>query len=150
MEQYRNILNKKLTLMTVFTVLAATFIVLTGVFVNKSASINEDISDMIHGFQVGIFIGLQVTMIIYIAKYRKALKNENELKKLYIKEHDERIRLINDKISGVGFNFCLVAITTAIITAGFFSQIIFLTLLGVLTFMCLVKGSLKIYYRNKF
>ncbi|MBU3142472.1 hypothetical protein [Clostridium sp. CF012] len=38
----------------------------------------------------------------------------------------------------------------AIIMARFFSQIIFLTLLSVLTFMSLVKGSLKIYYRNKF
>jgi len=150
MEQYRKILNRKLTLMTVFTALVATFIVLTGVFVNITVGINEHISDMIHGFQVGVFIGLQLTMLVYIANYRKALKNEDELKKLYIKEHDERTKLINDKISGVGFNFCLVAITTATIMAGFFNEIIFFTLLGVLSFMSLAKGSLKIYFKNKF
>lgn len=149
MEKYRQVTNKKLTLMTTFTAFAAIFIVLTGAFVNMASAINEDVSDMIPGFQVGVFIGFQLIMIIHIAKYRKALKTEDELKKLYIKEHDERTKLIKDKIGGVGFNFSLVAITTAAIIAGFFNQIIFFTLLSILIFMSLSKGFLKIYYKNK-
>lgn len=150
MEQYRKILNKKLTLMTIFTVFTATFIILTGAFFNMTANINEDISDMIPGFQVGVFIGFQITMLIYIAKYRKALKTEDELNKMYIKEHDERTKHIKDKIGGVGLNFSLVAITIATIIAGFFNQIIFFTLLCVLSYISLLKGFLKLYYRNKF
>lgn len=136
--------------MTVFTVFTATFIILTGAFMNITAGTNENISDMIPGFQLGAFVGLQLIMIVYIAKYRKALKTEEELKKMYIKEHDERTKLITDKIGGVGLNFSLVAITIATIMAGFFNQLVFFTLLAILIFMSLVKGTLKIYYRNKF
>lgn len=150
MEEYKKLIKKKLTLMTAFTVFAATFIVLTEIFVNMSSTLSEDISDMIPGFQLGAFIGFQLILLIYIAKYRKALKTEDELKKFYIKEHDERTKLIKDKISGLGFNFSLVIITFAAIIAGFFNEMIFFTLLGVLSFMSLVKGSLKIYYKNKF
>jgi len=133
-----------------FTAFATVFIVLTAAFVNMTSTTNENISDMISGFQVGVFIGFQLTMLIYISKYTKALKTEDELKKLYIKEHDERTKLIKDKIGGTGFNFSLVAITTAAIMAGFFNELIFFTLLGVLSFMSLLKGFLKLYYRNKF
>lgn len=150
MEEYKKILNKKLTLMQVLTGLSVSFIALAGAFANMAIGINEDISDMIPGFQVGIFIGLQLIMVVYIAKYKKALKTEDELKKLYIKEHDERTKLIKDQIGGVGLDFSLVTITTATIIAGFFDQLIFFTLLGVLIFMSIVKGSLKVYYRNKF
>lgn len=111
---------------------------------------SENIGDFISGFQVGIFIGLQIAVLTYIAKYRKALKDELQLKKLYVEENDERTKLINDKIGGVGFNFTLGVIATATVISGFFHQIIFITLLVVLSFIVLEKGFLKLYYRNKF
>jgi len=150
MENYKKVTTKKLTLMTAFTAFAAAFIALTGAFVYMGAGINEDVSAMIPGFQLGSFIGFQITMLMYIAKYRKALKTEDELKKLYIEEHDERTTLIKDKICSVGFLFSLVTITTATIITGFFNQIIFFTLFGVLLFMLLVIVFLVVYYRNKF
>lgn len=150
MENFKNVLKKRLTLMGCFNGLIVVFIVLTSIYSNMLTNGSEHIADMIHGFQVGIFIGLQIVLVMYIAKYIKALKNEDELKKLYIEEHDERTKLIKDKIGGVGFDFSLDAIATATIMAGFFHQMVFVTLLGVLIFMLLVKGFLKVYYRNKF
>ncbi|MGB7605715.1 MAG: hypothetical protein WBL93_09585, partial [Lutisporaceae bacterium] len=100
--------------------------------------------------QVGIFIGIQIMMLITIAKYERALKDENKLEKLYIEEHDERRKLIQDKIGGIGFNFAIGAIATATVMSGFFHQLVFLTLLWVLILMVFVKGFLKIYYKNKF
>ena len=150
MENFRNVLKKRIALGIAFNVLAVTFIVLTGTNSNMIPNINKNTADMIHGFQVGIFAHLQIIMLVYIFKYKRALKNEDELKELYIEENDERKKLIKDKIGGVGFNFILGVIATATVISGFFHELVFITLLGVLFFIVLVKGVLKIYYRNKF
>lgn len=150
MENFRIVLKKRLSLMVTFNVVIAVFIALTGAYVNLISTGSEHITDMIHGFQIGIFIGLQLIMLVYISKYRNALKFESKLKKLYIEEKDERTKLINDKIGGVGSNFTLGVIATATVMSGFFHQLVFITLLGVLSFIVIVKGILKVYYRNKF
>lgn len=133
-----------------FNFIVVAFIVLTGYLGNTTAHINENISDMIHGFQVGIFIGIQIIIVIQIKKYNTALKNKDILKKLYIEEHDERTKLIKDKIGGIGLNLCIGGIAVAAVTAGFFNQIVFITLLSVLIFTVLVKGFFKVYYRKKY
>ena len=150
MEKFKNVLKKRLVFAGVFNGLAVIFIALTGMYAHSTILGSEHITDLIRGFQVGLFIGIQLVMLTYVGKYTKALKSEDKLKKLYIEENDERTKLIEDKIGGVGFNFVLGAIATATVMAGFFHQIVFITLLGVLIFIVLVKGFLKIYYRNKF
>lgn len=149
MERFKNVLKKRIALMALFNVLAIGFIALTGIYENMTAKGSENIADMIHGFQVGIFVCLQLMICVYILKYQRALINEAELNKLYIVENDERTKFIKDKIGGVGFNFCLGLIATATVISGFFHQIVFITLLGVLIFIVLVKGFLKIYYKVK-
>jgi len=150
MENFNKILKKRMAIIIGFNLLSGVFIILTGAFENMKAIGSENFADMIHGFQVGIFFALQIMMLVYITKYAKSLKNEDLLKKLYIEENDERKKLIQDKIGGVGFNFTLGVIATATVIAGFFHQIVFATLFGVLIFTVLVKGLLKIYYRKKF
>ena len=150
MEKFKDVIKKRLILMIVFNGLAIVFVVLTGAYGNMIAGGSENLVDLIRGFQAGVFVSLQIMMLIPIVKYTKALKNESNLKKLYIEENDERRKLIQDKIGGVGFNFTLGAIATFTVLAGFYHQIVFITLLGVLIFMAFVKGFLKIYYRNKF
>ncbi|MBU3213669.1 hypothetical protein LL033_12780 [Clostridium estertheticum] len=150
MVEYKKLLSKNLKFMRTFACLAAVFIALTGTFVSMTTGINEDISDLIPGSQIGIFIGLQIAMLIYIRKYSKALKTEDGLKTLYIEEHDERTKLIYDKTGVSGFRLSLAVITIATIIAGFFNQIIFLTLLAVLFFMLMVSIFLNLYYKNKF
>lgn len=150
MENFRNVLKRRLALMIGFCVLSMAFVGLIGVSSHMIAVGSENLTDFIFGFQVGIFITLQTMLLIPIAKYGIALKNESKLKKLYVEENDERRKLIQDKIGGVGFNFTLGTIATTTVVAGFFYQIVFATLLGVLIFMALLKGFLKMYYRNKF
>lgn len=150
MDEFKGIIKKRLAFMGGLNVFAIAFIVLSSRYKSITASGNENIADMIRGFQVGIFIGPQMMMLLAISKYTKALKNDNVLRKLYIAEKDERSRLIKDKIGGVGFNFALGVIVTATVIAGFFHQLVFLTLLVVVSFMSLVKGTLKLYYRTKF
>jgi hypothetical protein len=150
MEKFRRILNRRLALMISFNGLVIAFIVLTIMYGRMAADGSENLADMIRGFQVGIFLGLQLAILVMAVKYMRALKNDIELKKLYVEENDERTKLIQDKIGGTGFNFIIGSIAAATVIAGFLSQIVFITLLGVLLFIVLVKGSLKLYYRNKF
>ena len=150
MEKFKNVLKRRISLMAAFNGLAIAFIALTGLYGNSTAGNNANISDMIHGSQAGFFIGIQLIMVINITKYRKALKNDEKLKKLYVEETDERTKLIQDKIGGVGFNFTLASIATAAVVSGFFNEIVFKSLAGVLIFIVLVKASLKLYYKNKF
>lgn len=150
MESFKKVLQKRLALMVTFNVLSAGFILLTGALGNMAASGSESLTGMIQGFQIGIFVGLQIMVLVYISKYVKALKKEDVLRKLYVEENDERRRLIQDKIGGAGFNFVLGVIATATVISGFYHQIVFATLLGVLIFIVHVKAVLKIYYRNKF
>ncbi len=150
MEKFKNVLNKRIVVMNTFNLLAVSFIALSNIYRATIYTKNVDIADMIHGFQVGIFIGLEFMMVMFVFRYRKALRSETELKKLYIEEMDERRKLIKDKIGGTGLNICLGGIATATIISGFFNEIVFLSLMGALIFMALVKGILKVYYRNKF
>ena len=149
MEKFKLVLKQRLNLMFAMNGLILAFIALTGMYGTMATQGNQHFADMIHGFQVGIFVGLQLLMIIGIMKYQKALKDETSLKKIYIEENDERRRLIKSKISGTSFDFSLGAIATATVVAGFFHHLIFVTLFAVLAFMCLLKGALKLYYKNK-
>lgn len=130
--------------------MAIGFIVLTLLYRTRVAVGDENLSDMIRGYQVGIFTGIQLMLLKDIVNYTGAMKDEAKLKKLYIAENDERARLIQDKIGGVGFNFSLAVLGIATVAAGFFNQLVFVTLLAVLIFMAFMKGFLKLYYRRKF
>lgn len=150
MENFKDVLKRRIRIMNTFNLLAVCFIALSNVYRYMNYIKSVEMADMIHGFQVGIFIGLEFMMVMFVIKYRKALKSEVELKKLYIEEMDERKRLIRDKIGGTALNICMGGIATATIIAGFFNEIAFLSLMGALIFITLVKGVLKIYYKNKF
>lgn len=150
MENFKKVIKRRMHLAAIFNCLAVVFISFTGYRQNVMANGSGNISDMIRGFQTGVFIGLQLFMVILITKYRKAIKSEDSLKKLYIEENDERKKLIQDKIGGTGLNFIIGSAATAVVISGFFSETIFITLLAVLMFIILVKGFLKLYYRNKF
>ncbi|MDF2519800.1 MAG: rane protein [Clostridia bacterium] len=150
MEKFKSTLKNRLALIITFNGLTVIFILLTAIYSNMTAAGSEALTDMIRGFQTGIFIGLQFAMLTLIVKYAKALKNDEVLKNLYIQEKDERKKLIQDKIGGVGFNFTIGTAAAATVTAGFLNQLVFVTLLGVLVFMVFVKAFLKLYYKNKF
>lgn len=147
MMNYRIMLKKRLIWLICFNCIALILIVLSGMHGSKTVGNAED---FINGFQIGIFIGAQLSIIYLVVKYIKGLKNEEKLKILYIEENDERTKLIRDKIGGIGFFFSVAIITSATIIAGFFSKIVFFTLLAVTIFMVMVLASLKLYYKNRY
>lgn len=148
-ETFKNTLKKRITFLNSFNCIALFFILFAGYFGNLSSGGPKELAGTIRSFQVGLFIGFELIFVFYIGKYRKAIKSEALLNRLYIEENDERNKLIQDKIGRTGFNFVMAGVGTATIVSGFINQTVFFTLLAVLLFVALVKGSLKIYYRKK-
>lgn len=120
------------------------FVVLI-IFVNRYVGNQYSISDMASGFTTGFFIGIQFLVIIGMFKIQSALKDEAKLKMLYIKEHDERTLVINEKIGGLGINLIIAGLGLATVITIYIDQTVFLTILGVLQFTVLVKGYGKIF-----
>lgn len=106
-------------------------------------------SSEIISFHGGVLSSFSVLLILNIFRNLKAIKNESELKKLYIKENDERAIMILQKTGAVGINICIGGFAIATIVAGYFNEIAFFTLLGSTLFVSLIKALFKVYYNIK-
>ncbi len=150
MENFGVTLKKRIMVLTVFSIVAILLVAIVGYWGYSQIGSSTHINDFMHGAQLGLFAGFLLMMLRDIAKYIWAIKDENKIKAIYIEENDERKKLIKDKIGGVGFDFIIGVMMIAIVIAGFFNETVFLTLLGALGFMAIVKLSLKLYYNRKY
>ncbi len=123
------------------------FVVLI-IFVNRYIGNHYSLSDSASGFTTGVFIGIELLVVIGIFKIQSALNDEAKLKMLYIKEHDERTLAINEKIGGLGINLIIAGLGLATVITIYIDQTVFFTILCVLQFTVLVKGSLKLYFHK--
>lgn len=106
-------------------------------------------SSEIISFHGGALSSFGILLILNIFRNVKAVKDEKELKKLYIQENDERAIIIMQKTGAIGINICIVGLAIATIVAGYVNEIAFFTLLGSTLFVSLIKGLFKIYYHRK-
>lgn len=77
------------------------------------------------------------------------MKSEEDLKKLYIKETDERRVAVMTQAGRTGLYIVFVMLIMAMLISGYFSKIVFFTLLGVVLFTSLVMLLTKLYYNKK-
>lgn len=110
---------------------------------------NSSLPDFAIGFASGAAIGLEFLVITYMFRYQRALRNEDKLKTLYIKENDEREKYIQSQIGQLGLNLIYGGIALATIIAGFIDYTVFLTTLSILVYAVIVRGTLKLYYHHK-
>ena len=102
------------------------------------------------GFRTGFctsLIGFAVVKIIILSR---ALKDENKLKAMYIKETDERNLLIEQKTSTASFAVTIIGLGVACVIVSFFSRPILYTLICVILFVSIVKVAFSIYYSKKY
>lgn len=79
----------------------------------------------------------------------KALKNEDKLRKMYIKANDERMKAISLYAGHNSYWFEVLGLLLGIIIGGLFSPVIAAACLGCLFYVCFVRLGLKIYYSRK-
>lgn len=144
MEDFKKVLKKRIAFASVYNFIVL-ILLLFGIF-HMVVDSDSSAGNYISGFNMGICVGIQIVMAYYLGQYIRALKDETELKKLYIAEYDERTKFIEQKIGGKAVNFIIIGLGLATVISGYFSITVFFTLLATFIFSILVKLILKIYY----
>ena len=102
------------------------------------------------GFITGVSLGLLLLLLISLPRNIRALRSDKALKKLYIKEHDERfIQVWTSARAAAMQTFLLLGLVGAIV-AGYFSVVVSLTILACVLSSSLISLGFKIYYNKKY
>lgn len=102
-----------------------------------------------NGFITGASAGLLIFMIVAIFRNIRAMRNETALKKLYIKDNDERIAEIVKSAQAAAYRTTLSVGLVAVIVAGYFSITVSLTILGCIWIAALLGPAYKFYFSRK-
>ena len=142
MEGYRKELKKE------FVICRILFVILLGLFV---AVVVVDKSNLFVNYIVyaGMLGGL---MGVTGGRYRyakKALKDEDALKKAYVESHDERNIMLGRKTSDTTFAICMYGFSIAGIIASFFSATVAITLFVSFLVICVVHLATYWYYSKR-
>lgn len=145
MDKFREQLKVRTNWLT--TVSAVTLLIYVGLLYYRDRL--ADLPDFIQGFQTGVVLGIELVMIAYIVKYMRALKDSTALKKLYIKEHDERSGLILQSACTYTIVVTLVGLALAAVIASFINTLVFFTLVAAVVFVLVLFYTLLIVYSKK-
>ncbi|MFA0815439.1 MAG: hypothetical protein ACC608_06580 [Anaerofustis sp.] len=145
MEQYRQTIKHRRTLLAAAAALIA--LILSARALGWMPIGKETFYDgFLTGFLEGSLTGIELIFVFLIARYTKALRNEETLKQMHINETDERKAYIRTKSGGWTMYITSVAVIIAGIVAGYYNMTVFFTMLAVGMFQLLVIATLKIYY----
>ena len=138
MDKFKTKVRSRILFLTVLLVsLAAIYLIL---FINQE-NLSKSSKDMMN-FHGGALTSFSIILILNIYKNLRAIRDEKKLKRLYIMEKDERSIMIMQKTGAIGINICILGFASTTIIAGYFSKVVFFTLLGATLFVALVKGEI--------
>ena len=155
METYREKLKVQNVVLAIGCVALAVFCVLG--FLGEAGIINLTPSvDDSHwqsswrGFVSGASIGILALLLFSLIRNLRALKDEKKLKKLYVKESDERQAQIYTQALCAAMRATLILGLVAMVVAGYFSMTVGLTLLAVVFAASLMTLAFKLYFSKKY
>lgn len=150
MEKYRGKVKRQVRINAAAAVILIAVQVLAFSRVLKPVTADAHWKDMWNGFIAGASFGLMALFIVGIIQNIRALMNEKVLKKLYIKENDEREKNIATEARSVAAQIFLVGGLLAGIIAGYFSVAVSITFIACVFAHSLVCGMLKLWFRRKY
>lgn len=149
MEKYK----KSLMLQNICFILGALCLtavqVLAFLRVFKPATGDSHWANMYAGFIAGASLAVTAIFVFGLIRNLLAMQNEEKLRKLYAKEHDERNIQIGYNAQSGAYRLCLIAMIVAIIVAGYFSATVSLTCLVVTLVQSLVGVAFKLYWAHR-
>lgn len=101
------------------------------------------------GLVTGLFSALMVTSVFSAVSTFVILHNEEQLKKRYIQETDERNNEIAKKTMQTSSLISLYLTAIAVIVSGFFSEIVSITLCIDVMVGAIITVAVKTYYKKK-
>lgn len=102
------------------------------------------------GFISGASCGVLLLMVFGLVQSIMALKDEKRLKKLYVKEHDERQIQIWTSARASAMQVFLILGLAAGIVAGYFSMTVSITIIACILAHSLIGLGFKFYYSRRF
>lgn len=102
------------------------------------------------GFVSGASFGLLIAFGIDLVRSILALRNEEKLKKMYIKDNDERDRQIWNYARSSGARATLILSVAAAVAVGFCNRTIGLTIIACAFVQSLLILGFVFYYKRKF
>lgn len=148
MQEYRQKLKKEIIFNAIGAALLLAVQTLALLGVIRPVAAGEHFQGFWNGFIAGASFGVMALMIIGIIIDARALKNEQRLRKLYIKWSDERTRAICDKAKSTAANIFLLGMLPVTVIGGYFSVTVFFSLLGAELFMAVTTNICKLYYKK--
>lgn len=142
MEKYRRNAHKRCWVMGSLLVFGVAFLAYNLLTLN-GVNILED---NVESFRVGFSLGLMLCAFMKLRMLVQALRNPEQLEKLYVNDHDERRIAIRAK-AGVPvmlYSSCLMFI--AALVASYFNETVFVTLVIAGFAQVLLGFGLKLYY----
>ncbi len=102
------------------------------------------------GFISGAGVGLAGMMLVYLIRMARALRSEEALRKLYIKDNDERQQQIWTSARALATQIFLLGGLAAGIVAGYFSVTVGLTIIACVLVHSVIAMGCKLYYSRKY
>lgn len=153
MESYRKKLKFQNLFYLIGTLIALALIVLVNVYLPRAGYVLPSAEARWRGFWNGFISGVSSAFVMLallgLVKNLQALRDNEKLRAMYIKEHDERTMEIWKRSAANAYWFQTMGILLAAVVAGYFSPIAFLCIAGCLIYMCVVRLILKVYYSKK-
>ena len=135
---------------TRIVLLCAVLLLFVAILLYNQFGANDALKDSLaFSFQCGFSAAGILVLVIWMIKYRAALKDEAKLRLLYNEENDERMSAIRAK-AGIPMVLILsLALVLAGMIIGYFNETVFVVLIGAALFQLLVSLGVKLYYKVK-
>jgi hypothetical protein len=155
MEEYRVKLKLQNLFIGIICMILAIFSFLmalseTGV-ITWMPAVNGDshVQSMWRGFITGASTGILILMITFLVRNIIALCDEQKLKKLYVKETDEREIQIWTSARATSMQIFLMGGLVAGIAAGYFNMVVSITIIACIFIHSILGFLCMLYYRIK-
>ncbi len=130
-------------------VLAAVVAIVASTEIVVPLWLGERWASLWNGFITGLCSAEVGVMVVGLVANRRAMKDDDALKKQYIKANDERAWQIAYRSGHTSYWFDAFGLLLAAIIGGYFSPVVAVTCIGCLLYICLVRLGLKLYYNTK-
>ena len=144
LENYQLVLRKRLRQYKAYIGFALIFWAIGNIILKDYSSI----SDSTLGFINGLTLGIEIVSVFWVFRIRKALRYDNILRELYIKEFDERENLVKLKSGSILISKIAITIFLFSIITSFFNIVVFYTLVITGISIIMVSLFLKLYRRK--
>lgn len=149
MEAYRKKIKAQAWLLAAGTAILIVVQILAFTGVIQPITGGERWLDYWNGFMAGVAMGVSLLFLIGLVKNILALRSEKRLRKLYVKESDERLAKIHELGKSTGASIFMLCSMPALIVCGYFNITVFFSCLACVLVLSLIIAASKLYYSRK-